>query len=166
MKVCDRNRKALVWLAAGCLEDDKAGPLRDHLDQCPGCRAHFEELARIADKLRSANAAEEIQPSPFLHRRVNRALRHEKQSPGFRWSLAIPAIAMAVFVLMIFHTAPRKPVVSLAITPGEMAPTIMNYQAIANQSLDKLDAVLDEQSRRIEPAMKLYRAGDFALAAD
>jgi predicted anti-sigma-YlaC factor YlaD len=169
MKACSRNRKLLAWLAAGCLEENKAEPLRAHLHQCPGCHDYFDGLIRTAESLRTATASPKTQPPPSLHHRVSRALRQERSAPAFRWNLVLPAIGLAVLILALVLTSPQKralppsfPVASSSV----IAPTILNYQLAANQSLDKLDAILSEQSRHIQPSSKVYRATDFSAAAN
>ena len=165
MKPCLRKRKSLAWLAAGCLEQNKAEPLRAHLGQCAGCRDYFESLTSLAGQLRPANL--QVQPSPFLHRRVMGALRQEPSAPVLRWSMALPAVALAAVVLAFILPWRQKPAVPVPATvpAAEMAPTLLNYQLVANQSLDQLDALLTRQSRPAQPALKIFRAADLSGAA-
>jgi hypothetical protein len=48
----------------------------------------------------------------------------------------------------------------------DLAPTIANYQRVANQSLDKLDALLTRQGNRPLPPMPIYTASTFGLAQE
>jgi hypothetical protein len=163
MKVCERNRKSLAWLAVGCLDDAEAEALRAHVGQCAGCRGYLEELTTVAGQLRAAEAARELRPSPFLHRRVTHALREQRRGFGFRWGLLIPVAGLAALVISLFLGQSPAPRVSLpkptAAAARELAPTILNYQIAANESLDKLDAILAEQAAGFQPPAAVYRAG-------
>ena len=157
MKVCSKNRKALAWLALGALEENQAPALRAHVASCAGCRAYLAEMERVAENVRAAQAPRDVEPSPFLHRRVRRALRPEAGRPSFHWRLAWPVLAL-LFVLLL--TLPRThPVARPVAAAGKCDPTILNYQLAADQSLEKLDALLTEQGNRALPAAPIYRTG-------
>src|SRR5260221_8971930 len=68
MKPCHRNKKPIAWLAADALDLVTAQKLREHLDECPGCREYFREVAKIC---RSHSAAGEMlaegQAGPSFH---------------------------------------------------------------------------------------------------
>ncbi len=117
----------------------------------------------VAEKLSAAEAPQEIETFPFLHRRVRHALHKERRRPELSWRLAIPtltAMAFLVFFLPRTHTiAPPTP--QHVTVARNFDPTILNYQMAANQSLDKLDSILTEQGNRALPPMPVYRAGSF-----
>lgn len=157
MNVCAKNRMALAWLALGLLEENPAQALRAHVASCAGCHAYLAEIERVAENVRAAEAPPDIEPSPFFHRRVRRALRPEPPRRVFPWRLAIPALALLLFVLL---TIPRThPPVRPAAAAGNSDPTILNYEIAADQSLEKLDKLLTEQGNRALPAAPIYRTG-------
>jgi anti-sigma factor RsiW len=159
MKVCSKNRKALAWLALGALEENQAQALREHLASCADCRAYLAEIERVADNVRAAQAPPDVEPSPFFHRRVRRALRPEPPRPLFPWRLAFPVLALLMFLLVTF---PRtRPPARPAAAAGNFDPTILNYQIAADQSLEKLDKLLTEQGNRALPPAPIYRTGSF-----
>jgi anti-sigma factor RsiW len=159
MNVCAKNRKALAWLALGLLEENPAQALRAHLASCAGCRAYLAEMERVAENVRAAEAPPDLEPSPFFHRRVRRALRPGPPRPAFHWRLALPALALLLFLLLTL--ARTRPVAPPAAAAGNFDPTILNYEIAADQSLEKLDKLLTEQGNRAVPAAPIYRAGSF-----
>ena len=161
MKVCANNRKPLAWLAIGALEEAQAGALRAHLEACPGCRDYLRQIERAARQLREAEAAPVAEPSPFFHQRLRHALREAPPRPIFGWRLALPALALAVVLLLTsrpLHVAPAPRPAPVA-SAEDMDMTILNYQIAADQSVEKLDRLLTEQANRGLPAAPLYRAG-------
>jgi hypothetical protein len=56
--------------------------------------------------------------------------------------------------------------VSVSDADNDLAPTIANYQRVANQSLDKLDVLLTRQGNRPLPSMPIYTASMFGLAQE
>jgi hypothetical protein len=171
MKVCAKNRKALALLALGALEAPEAELLRAHVASCSGCRGYLQEIEHVAEQVRAAEAPPEIEPSPFLHRRVRNRLLAERPRANFSWRLVVPALAAMVFLLFILPRS-RTLAPPSAPPPGPteivktIDPTILNYQIAANQSLEKLDAILTEQGNRALSATPVYRAGNLGNAAD
>ncbi len=163
MKACAQNREALTLLAVGALETPETRALRAHVASCAGCHGYLREMERIAETLRAAKAPQqEMEPYPFLHRRVRHTLLMDRQRPGVSWRVAIPALAAMALIALVL---PRiRTVVPLALRPvvteREFDPTILNYQVAADQSLDNLDALLTEQGNRALPRMPIYRAGN------
>lgn len=165
MKVCAKNRKALAWLTLGALETREAQVLRAHVASCAGCRGYLQEMEHVAENLRAAKAPHEIEPSPFLRRRVRQALRKDRQRPSFSWRVASPALVAMAFLWLILPrirtVAPPAPAPQPVAAIRNFDPTILNYQMAANQSLEKLDNILTEQGNRALPATPIYRAGSF-----
>jgi hypothetical protein len=61
-------------------------------------------------------------------------------------------------------TVPALAEVRPASIPSvNLAPTLANYRAVANASLDELDDLLARQSRRPVPTPPAYTAGTLAL---
>jgi hypothetical protein len=132
-------------------------------------------------------ATPDVQASEIFHRKVAGKLRAAKpDSLGeilaayFRgtlldWRVALPAIAALVVVGVAVATWRQPPVVSsspkaatqtalASDADDDLAPTLANYQRAANESLDKLDALLTRQGNRALPPMPIYTASTLALA--
>ncbi len=187
MKPCAQNRELIVWLALNALDARQARHLRAHLETCEGCRRYLAEISNVAERLAEGEANPDIQASEIFHQKVAGKLRAAKpDSPGeilaayFRgtllnWRVALPAIAALVVVGATVATWRQPPVVSsspkaatqtalASDADNDLAPTIANYQRAANESLDKLDALLTRQGNRALPSMPIYTASTLALA--
>jgi hypothetical protein len=95
----------------------------------------------------------------------------------WNWRVALPAIAALVGIGVTVAIWRQPPEVSSPPTAGiqtasgsdaddDLAPTIANYQRVANQSLDKLDALLTRQGNRALPSMPIYTASTLGLAQE
>jgi anti-sigma factor RsiW len=187
MKPCAQNRKLIAWLALNALEARQTRQLRAHLETCEGCRHYLAEISNVTETLAAAETTPDILASESFHQKVAGKLRAAKpDSLGgilaayFRgtllnWRVAFPAIAALVVVGVIVATWRQPPDASSSRRAGiqtasvsgaddDLAPTIANYQRVANQSLDKLDALLTRQGNRTLPPMPIYTASTLALA--
>jgi hypothetical protein len=184
MKPCLKYKKRIAWMALEALEEPEAGRLRDHLQSCAGCRAYFEELAQIKVKLTAAGTdPQETRSSEAFHRKL--VARMEKEKPqsavgdllsGIRaWRAAIPLAGAAAVIVGILWAVqeqshqpapprPVGPVVSKGKINGDLPPTIANYDMVANQSLDKLDDLLNRQGNRNPQRGPIYNASARFLA--
>jgi anti-sigma factor RsiW len=167
MKVCAQNRKAVALFAIDALEAPQAESLRAHLASCGGCREYLREIEQMAETIRTLEAPE-VEASPFLQRRVRNRLLEAPPRPVLPWKLLLPALGAMVFVLFVFprshHDAPvATPVTSIVQT---IAPTVLNYEMAANQSLEKLDVILAKQGNLALPATSVYRADSLGNSAD
>jgi hypothetical protein len=181
MKPCSRNRKLITWLALDALENQPARELRAHLEDCEGCRRYLEEVTTVTSSLGAAEIEQDIQTSESFHRRVVAAVREE--APGslrkivlafFHWTqvgwrTALPKIAvMAVVLAALFALVWRSGGPSQRFPPGQtvppptsqahLAPTLANYQMVANSSLEKLDELLTDQGLRNPSPPRTYTA--------
>jgi hypothetical protein len=86
----------------------------------------------------------------------------------------LPAIAalLAVGVIVAIWRQPSvvpspriasTKTVSVSDADNDLAPTIANYQRVAIQSVDKLDALLTKQGNRPLPSMPVYTASTLTL---
>jgi anti-sigma factor RsiW len=189
MKPCAQNRKLIAWLTLNALDARQARQLRVHLETCEGCRRYLAEISNVTEKLSAAEATPDVQAFESFHRKVAGRLRLAKpDSLGeilaeyFRgtllnWRVALPAIAALVVVGLTIATWRQPPVVSpspmagiqtaaVSDTDNDLAPTIANYQRVANQSLDKLDALLTRQGNRALPSMPIYTVSTLGLAQE
>jgi anti-sigma factor RsiW len=187
MKPCAQNRKLIVWLALNALDARQMRHLRAHLETCEGCRTYLAEISNVTETLATEEANPDVQASESFYRKVADKLRASKQdSVGeilaayFRgtllnWRVALPAIAVLVVIGVAIATWRQPPVVSsspravvqtapVSGADNDLAVTIANYQRVAYQSLDKLDALLTRQGNRPLPPMPIYTASTLALA--
>ena len=176
MKPCAENRKLLVWLALDALDKGQARDLRSHVEACEGCRTYFEEISNVTDRL----SAEEGEPTLLATQAFHRRVSAEVHTSSFAWRtlrapvlaqelsrrLAMPAIAAACLVLVLFVVMRDPRTVRPSPTPAvrspaaerELTPTVANYQRVANDSLEKLEAVLNQQANRRPPSAPIYTA--------
>ena len=190
MKPCAQNRKLITWLALNALNARQTQQLRAHLETCEGCRCYLAEISNVTERLLTAEANPDVQATDSFHRKVVGRLRTAKPdsfadilAAYFRgtllnWRVALPAIAALVLVGLTFTFARQRPAAPSSPTQAaaqiapesdadnDLAPTIANYQRVANQSLDKLDAVLTRQGNRALPSMPIYTASTFTLAKE
>jgi anti-sigma factor RsiW len=189
MKPCAQNRKLIVWLASNALDARQTQQLQAHLETCEGCRRYLAEISSVTEKLVATEPNPDVQASEVFHQKLAGKLRAAKpDSVGeilaayFRgtllnWRVAVPAIA-ALVVIGITVAIWRQPLkvspppradtqtASVSNPDDDLAPTIANYQRVASQSLDKLDALLTRQGNRPLPSMPIYTASTLGLAQE
>jgi len=187
MKPCAQNRKLIAWLASNALDARQTRQLQAHLETCEGCRRYLAEISNVTERLVATEPNSDVQASEVFHQKLAGRLRTAKpDSLGeilaayFRrillnWRVALPAIAALVVVAVTIAIWRQPPEVSSPPQAGiqtaavseadsDLAPTIANYQRVANQSLDKLDALLTKQGNRALPSMPIYTASTLGLA--
>ncbi len=179
MKPCAQNRKLIVWLSLNALEAQSARQLRAHLETCEGCRRYWVEISNVTEKLAAAEATPDVQASESFHRKVAGRFRSAKPDSfgeilaayfaRLNWDVALAAIA-ALVIVGIAVVIWRQPSEVASLPPAgnqtaliseadsDLAPTIANYQRVASQSLDKLDALLTKQGNRALPPVPVYTA--------
>jgi len=186
MKPCSNNRKPIAWLAIGALDAGQERTLRTHLESCEGCRSYLEEISTITQKLAATEVRSEIQTSESFHQKVADALRPQRTISAWpnslatlrgvwlNWRVALPAIgatALLVAALSVFVRHPNAPspsptrveVVSVK-TKADLDPTVLNYQMVANRSLENLDELLTRQGNRNPAPAQIYTASPLARA--
>ena len=187
MKPCAKNRKLIAWLAVNALDARQAAQLREHLEICEGCRCYLAEISNVTERLAAEKATPDVQASESFHRKVAGRLRSAKpDSLGetlaaylalLNWRVVLPAFVALVVIgvnVAIWRQPPKisKPprtgtqIASVANAESDLAPTLANYQRVANQSLDKLDALLTKQGNRPLPSMPIYTASTLGLAQE
>jgi len=187
MKPCAKNQKLIAWLALDALDARQAQVLREHLATCEGCRRYLAEISNVTERLAAVEVNSEVQTSESFHRKVLGGLRLAKpDSLGkilaayfarSNWRVVLPAIAALMVVGVTVALWRQPPEVALSPQPGtqtapvlsadnDLAPTIANYQRVANQSLAKLDALLTQQGNRTLPAMPIYTASTLTLTKE
>src|SRR5260221_10975221 len=115
MKPCHRNKNPIAWLAADALDLVTAQKLREHLDECPGCREYFREVAKIC---RSHSAAGEMlaegQAGPSFHALLRRRVKDYEARSVFgsmtesmgRW-FTVERVAISTTVVGCFFSFAR-----------------------------------------------------------
>lgn len=188
MKPCSQNRKLIAALVLGGLETESATALRRHLESCVDCRRYRDELTRLTATLKAAEPDATIQATTAFHPRIVVKLKAEECPHALRIikellrtllldrrvTLPVTAgIAVALGVLLIprqqpevVFPIPRGPSATASPNPNaNLEPTIANYQMLANQSLEKFDALLTEQGKRNLPPAPVYTASTLAIAS-
>jgi anti-sigma factor RsiW len=189
MKPCAQNRKLIAWLASNALDARQTRQLQAHLETCEGCRRYLAEISNVTERLVATPSNTDVQASEVFHRKLAGRLRTAKpdsigeilsahfQTIPLNWRVAVPAIAALLVIgvtVAIWRQPPVVPspriassqTVSVLEADDDLAPTIANYQRVANQSLDKLDALLTRQGNRPLPSMPIYTASTLGLAQE
>jgi len=187
MKACAANRELIVGQIFETLDARQTRQLRAHLEICEDCRRYQAEISHVTGCLATVKINPDLQASERFHRKVTQKLRTAKPSSlrailaayvrdrQLPWRVAVPLVAALVFIGILLATwpQPRKitahrstsPSVLLAAgSDNHLAPTLANYQRAANQSWEKLDALLTRQSERALPALPSYTASTPNLA--
>jgi anti-sigma factor RsiW len=189
MKPCAQNRKLIAWLVSNALDVRQTRQLQAHLETCEDCRRYLAEISNVTERLVATQSNPDVQASEVFHQKLAGRLRAAKpDSVGeiltaylrgtlLSWRVGVPAIAALVVIsitIAIWRQSPVVPSPRMASTQtalvsdadDDLAPTIANYQRIANQSLDKLDELLTKQGNRPLPSMPIYTASTLGLAQE
>lgn len=184
MKACSENRKLIAWLAVGELDDQQAHKLRAHFETCNACRGYFDEMTGVTAKLSAAGFRSDFTASESFHRKVGARVRASESisvsrtlavflHAGAMRRMALPLIgatAAIILALVLLHRSsevslpiPRGQSVAAAPAKVDLPPTVANYQMVASQSLEKLDALLNSQAKRTPSPVPIYTASALAL---
>jgi predicted anti-sigma-YlaC factor YlaD len=179
MKPCRKNRKALAWLAANALAEPQACPLHEHLKGCEGCAIYYRQMCQVSEGLLAGAVEPAIDTPGSFHSRTVHALRSlenarqrnwlEEFMPLSGWGVAAVTLAVLLGIAaLVFVRASHQPIAarpqSLATGRAkiDLAPTISNYQMIANQSVEDLDELLTRQANLRRAAAPSYTASSVA----
>ena len=189
MTSCTNNRKLIAWLAVGAIDANGARELVHHIKTCAGCRAYLEEMSHLTKKLEDAKVKFDFQPSATFHQQLVRRLRAEESAPiwerlvayvqvrHLNWRIVLPvAVTLIVMIATVFSAINRRAASPLAQNrnqaapagkPAEdLAPTMSNYQMIANRSLEKLDELLSREGTRNASSAPAYTASMLTQAKE
>ena len=190
MNPCANQQKQIAALALGLLEPRPARELRAHLETCAGCRVYLAELTRVTEQLAAAKPVVELPASDTFHRQVMARIKARPSGPDWRmigdflraiplsWRVALPVGAVVLILTRLgMEHAPRAEVpvpppapASIQVTAAttdsdaDLAPTVANYQRVAEESPDKLDALLARQERATGRAAPVYTAATRTLS--
>lgn len=173
MKPCPSHHKSIALLACESLGADEAGPLRQHLQTCPGCREYFEQLTAVAaEHVGAARQLPEMELSPRLRGRIAGALRTDAGRSPANWLLdgiakrgwlagAAGVVALVLFLVAsgrLHHQPPASPPVALhPVAPAAPAAhsdpsagafKLMTYRQVLNRSPEELDQLLTREAER------------------
>ena len=183
MKPCSNYRKRIAWLALGVLDSREERDVRAHLEMCPGCRNYLEEMSGVSEKLSACRISPDICASETFHQKLAHRVKAEEtvsrwavvaqlQAALPKWKMALPVIGAAAAVVTALllvvrppagsSLAPIKSATAMPPAKRDLAPTISNYQMIANHSLEKLDEVLTTEGNRNPPPAPVYTVSSFA----
>ena len=179
MKPCSKNRKLIAWLTLDALDAREAAKLHDHFIRCEECRRYWEATSNLAERVASSLPEPQLEASEIFHDKVAARLHAVDHSSvlenlkswfhelHLNWRVALPTVAALAFVI-VASLAPHKAPTSNPTAPlvaefvptsnseRELAPTLANYQLVADQSLDKLDELLTSQgNKRLPPVPAL-----------
>jgi hypothetical protein len=181
MKPCAKYKKSIAWLALDALTAQQARELQVHVQVCDACRGYLEEVSRITTTLRSVEPTSELDVSDAFKTKLSRALQERYahaggnfqmrpcSAPAVFWRIAWPALAtVAVALAAGFIWLHVARVVTPLPSPDnnfrdDPAPTIGNYQMVADRSLEQLDALLTRQANRALPPCPVYSVSLFSL---
>jgi anti-sigma factor RsiW len=189
MNVCRRKRKEIVLLAVNAMAGEPARELRSHLESCPGCRQYLAEISNVSERIRGAEVENGTEASPAFHRKVVAALRGQKARPETlattvqallsRWRVSVPVslVLLAAAAVLMLRSGKHQPSSSMpddrsvgaAVSSGaakDVEPTISNYSAVANRSLEQFDELLTQQANKHFARYPVYTAGGASSPAD
>jgi len=187
MKPCPKYQRALSWLAIGALEGREEAELRAHVENCPGCRQHLEQILRLTGELAAvAKGVPEKRSSDLFHRQLRQRIKAESQRglcPSFggwwrsreftrRTAFALAGTAAVLVALLLISTPHRKPAaVEQSANPIRpvpitrelrVEPTFGSYRMLANQSLDLLDQELTAEAKKSPVNTQTYSLSSLA----
>ena len=185
---CSNKRHRIIALAANTLDPDQKRALQVHLRTCAECRRFLEEISAITENLRAVEIRSDLQASESFHRKLAARLRTEHTEPFWisAWSdfrallMSNPRTALAsgmalvgaLGILLFRPTVPQandlSPIAIYQVRKlqPEVAPSVSNYQVVANHSFELLDELLTAQGTKTSPSPPIYTASTLSLAKD
>ncbi|HEV2211041.1 MAG TPA: hypothetical protein VG167_19890 [Verrucomicrobiae bacterium] len=146
---------------------------------CQGCASYYRQMCQVSDGLLAAANEPAIDAPVALHSRMVQALRSlenarqrnwlEEFMPWSRCGVAVVTLAVLLgIVTLVFVTSSHPSITARPPTPAaghaktDLAPTISNYQMIANQSVEDLDELLTRQANLRRASAPSYTASSVA----
>lgn len=105
---CECDREAVFELADGGLKPSRKRELREHLEECPGCKDVYRREMGLSRSLCSLKYAE----SGSVSRSVAMALPTRRMRARLLWALLSAALlAVSLLALELYQSGPVEPVV-------------------------------------------------------
>lgn len=184
MKPCHKYRKSIALLAMNALDEQPTATLNSHFGHCQACQRYYQELRSVAASVNSLPALVEASASAsgfefrapvFAPARRNFRRILVTPVPRRTWLFALPALStIAVVIVLVvvlhWHPVPQTRSAHQVASPSvssfspDLAPTVANYQAVLNESLDDFDQLLTLQCAKPIPTPVPFTAGELALA--
>jgi len=157
------------------LEASASARLNRHLRNCEGCDQYRREISTVRHRIASIETLE----APASRQSVSRLPQIKKLTSdtralrGLNWRFALSAVCAIMLGILIFSALMRRPA-ALSVTPPsnfvtsqnpstDLLPTLGNYRAVANESLDELDDLLARQGKRPVPPPPGFSGVSLAL---
>src|SRR2546423_15460279 len=84
MNPCPNNKRDLALLAADALDPQKARELREHFNDCAGCRQYWQEIALVCRQHSAAgDGLAQAQPSASFHQKLVRRIANDQARPVY-----------------------------------------------------------------------------------
>lgn len=112
MNICETYQERMTDSLAGELSPEEEAELRAHLEECPACRAEFEELSRtwmLTGAMLDATALDGTLPD--LNRaEIRRAMNPRRHFPAVRalWKIAAMFLVCAAVLCVVLLSAPKE----------------------------------------------------------
>jgi hypothetical protein len=114
---CPRAKQDIQDLIDGALGPIRRGELEQHLDQCPACRALFDDLQQLRD---AAASVDSLQPPDHVWLQIAGRLRqegrvHDRPKPipsrhaHYVWLAVAAALVLAVGASLVYVVVPDNP---------------------------------------------------------
>lgn len=112
MKICETYQERMTDSLAGELSPEEEAELRAHLEECPACRAEFEELSRtwkLTGAMLDATALDETLPDSN-RAEIRRAMNPRRHFPAVRalWKIAAMFLVCAAVLCVVLFSAPKE----------------------------------------------------------
>ena len=112
MKICETYQERMTDSLAGELSPEEEAELRAHLEECPACRAEFEELSRtwkLTGAMLDATALDGTLPDSN-RAEIRRAMNPRRHFPAVRalWKIAAMFLVCAAVLCVVLLSAPKE----------------------------------------------------------
>jgi anti-sigma factor RsiW len=131
---CERSRQQIQELIDGTLGPIRRSELEQHLDQCPSCRALYEDLQQLRDAAAAMPALEppdhvwiqiagRLRQEGRVHDRPAAAVRPRRLQLQYAWMGIAAALIIAIGAALLYVVVPenRRGAESAATAPGNAA---------------------------------------------
>jgi anti-sigma factor RsiW len=179
MNPCAKSRKRIALMASDVLDVQEREALREHIADCPACRAYWRSMSDLTGRLKNAGSLPAAEATESFHRGVARKIAAPRRHFAFyQWAIAVQrllpghrlagfgvSVAVIVAVLLVFEPFRRRPNLphvdrdGAASVASRVAPpsTLASYRRAAEISLESLDTFLTQQAARTSTATDTFQ---------